>query len=73
MSPVHPDHKVSKDPQVNQVNLDLLDLPVLWDLLVCQEKTEVMVMMVNLDDLVHQEKKDPKVQEVSPVPLVLSV
>jgi len=73
VSLVHPDPKVSKDPQESQVNLDLLDLPVLWDLLVCQEKTEVMVMMVNQDDLVHQERKDPKVQEVSPVPLVLSV
>jgi len=73
VSLVHPDPKVSKDPQANQVNLDLLDLPVLWDLLVFQEKTEVMVMMVNQDDLVHQERKDPKVQEVLPVPLVLSV
>ena len=69
----HPDPKVSKDPQENQVNLDQPDLLVSWDQLVCQEKTEAMEMMENQVDLVHQERKDPKVQEVSLVPLVLSV
>jgi hypothetical protein len=69
----HQDPKVSKDHQESQVNLDPLDLPVSWDLLVCQEKTEAMEMMVNQVDLVHQEKKDHKVQEVSLVPPVLSV
>jgi len=69
----HQDPKVSKDHQESQVNLDPLDLPVSWDLLVCQEKTEAMEMMVNQVDLVHQEKKDHKAHEVSLVPPVLSV
>lgn len=69
----HQDPKVSKDPQENPVNLDQPDLLVSWDQLVCQEKTEAMEMMENQVDLVHQERKDPKVQEVLLVPLVLSV
>jgi len=55
------------------VNLDPLDLLVLWDPLVYQEKMVATEMMVNQDDLVHREKKDPKVQEVSLVLPVLSV
>lgn len=58
---------------MNQVNLDPLDPLVLWALLVYQEKMVATEMMVNQDDLVHQERKDPKVQEVSLVLPVLSV
>jgi len=58
---------------VNQVNLDPLGPLESWDQLVYQEKMEAMEMMVNQEDLVHQEKKDPKVPEASLVPLALSV
>lgn len=55
------------------MNLDPLGPLESWDQLVYQEKMEAMEMMVNQEDLVHQEKKDPKVPEASLVPLALSV
>lgn len=69
----HPDLKVSKDLLANPVNLDPQDPLVSWDQLVFPEKTEVMEMMVNQDDLDQGVKKAHKVQEVSLEPQELLV